>query len=968
MAIIGALAIVGVAAALGVHALHPQHPQLPEPLNLLAEALGLAQVSVPADWAIDKQPPPVAENLKITASLGELAEPFAHPDANAAWRQYRAGNAAKALELAEKHWRASAAERPADKDSDKNSDNDRRMFAFLLAQLRWADGKKTDAIAAARYAAGHPAMGIAALRWVVARADEAGLSAVVLGLAANRPEPGLRLAKARALRRNGEYRLALAELDAIAAAKGTTLFRRAQVERIRALQASADDDRAMALAREMLAGGAKSAQAEEIVDLVLGGSDAGWQKRLERRPQDAALVLDALVFTAQRRRYPRAIAGLDALAKAKGIDVAVACHAQSWLAKCYDRKADFDKSLAALGVLAEKCEGKPEIAALIVDEDPLGAGDIAWRKGRALGLQGKLEGAQWLKKALDQGLGGVEAGEAKLLAGALQDAGAREVLEKQGPVAAADYAERDMADVALWRVALQRMIDKDWKGALGLLDGLAENRDSSPAPVGDAPAKDARFDDRDWAMGRADYFAGRALWALNKKDAAVQRWQRTARRHPLSYYAQMALAQLRAAGQGDAAALTQPDAKLLAGPPAGNEWLADQRVQRARLLGQLGWHDEAGEELDAAGLGRDPGGAGKWQAGDPARTWSRAALDDEAGRWTASHAVGRDLLRAYTASWPHDGNRKAWQIAYPRGFQSLMDAAAKEFELHPSVAYAICRSESGFNPRIESSAHAYGLLQLIVPTAKAMAKGLDVDATAETLKTPAVNVRLGAKYLKKLFDRFEREQQMAAGYNAGGGAVGRWRKQRGDWPMDLFVETIPFRETRDYAKRVSSAIAVYRNLYYGDAAFELALTQKPVPSGDEPATEPSGLANPLPAAPARIEAIAAAKPQVDADAVQPAAKPAKMAKPGQLAKPSQPAKPAKKLQIAAAVAGKLAKGRDRMISAHVAIAKHPAARAHPAAKSAAKPASKAAAHSAVREKPGHVGSAGHSKRPVHKAK
>ncbi|MSQ84528.1 MAG: lytic transglycosylase domain-containing protein [Myxococcales bacterium] len=867
IALVAALAVLGYTAAWSVGALGPQGPRLPQPLADLAAALGVASVSLPDDWTLDKNPPEKAAELGLTAPLGEMAEPFASEAANAAWRTFREGRNAKALEQAEKVWLTLGEDSNADK---AKADHERRIFAFLLAQLRWTEGKKSAAIAAARVAAGHPALGISALRWLVARADEAGLSHVVLALIGDRNEPSLRLARARALRRNGEFRSALAELGAVNAPKGTALLRRVQVERARALAASGQDDASVAVMRELLATGGKSNQAEELADWLLGSSDAVWQKRLEKRPQDAIAVLDALVFTAQRRRYPRAIPALKALSETASRDPAVACHALSWLAKCHDRKAEFDKSLAVLAGLKDRCDADAEVrkavVALQVAEDPLGSGDIAFRTGRALAIQGKIEGGPWLKKAVDQGLNGQEASDAKLLLLVLSDPSAREVLEKQGPVAAQDYAERDMIDVAVWRVALQRLIDKKWQAALDLLDRLAAARDQGTAPAGETAQLETGFDDRDWAMGRAEYFAARALLELNRKDDALRRWRSVVQRHPLSYYAQMALAQLRKLGIDKLDSLTATPDAVATGPEITSTLLADVRIQRARKLGQLGWHDEAGEELDAAGLGRDSERTQKWQLGDPAQLWARAAMDDEAGRWTASHAVGRDALRAYTTAWPHDGNRAAWKLAYPRGYRALMDAAAKEFDLHPSIVYAICRAESGFNAKVESFAHAFGLLQLIVPTAKAMAKGLDIDATAETLKLPPVNVRLGAKFLKQLLTRFEREQQMAAGYNAGGGAVGRWRKQRGDWPMDLFVETIPFRETRDYAKRVSSTIAVYRNLYYGVPAFELALTQKALPAGDDPATEPSGQAAPFPI-PAQVT------PKVESDALESATAP-----------------------------------------------------------------------------------------------
>ena len=842
-------------------------PTPPPFLQQWAGALGLAvHADLPSEWTLEGQPPEKASDLALTQPLGALPEPFGSPQALAAWKAWQQGKLQEASKLAEDAWK---------KLETGKRDDERQRLAMLLTQLRWIQGDKVGALQMARLAAAHPALGIAVLRWIVARADEAGLSSVALTLVGDRAEPGLLLYKAKALRRNGDREGAARLLAAIDAPIGTGLGKRLLVERVRAALAAGDDDKAMELLRQGIAKAGKSTAAEELVDLLLGSTDSTWQTRLKTRPQDGAAVLDALVYSAQRRRYARAMPALEALAAQASVSKAVRCHALSWAAKCRDRRAEFDKSLTLLEKLDSECKGDADGTALVVDEDPLGKGDIAYRTGRALALLGKAEANKPLQRALDQGLTGLDGDDAKTLLLLAGSAEALAVLEKQGPVAAQDYAERDMVDVAAWRVALQRMIDTKWKDALLILDRLAEVRDRDPVPKGEA-GESVRYDDRDWGRGRADYFAGRALHELGKHEAAVERWKRVVTRHPLSYYASMAMAQLQTRSKL-APADVLVERNLEAGPQVTDAVLADAGVQRARLLGQLGWHDEAGEELDAAGLGRDTSANLKWQAGDPGKVWTRAALDAEAGRWVSSHAVGRDVLRAYATAYPGPGNRLAWEVAFPRAYAELMQAAATEFDLHPSILYSICRSESGFNPKVESSAHAIGLLQLILPTAKEMARGLSLDANEATLRQPAVNIRLGAKYLKRLLDRFEREQQMAAGYNAGGGAVGRWRKQRGDWPMDLFVETIPFRETRDYAKRVTSSIATYRALYYGEPLYALGLTQKSLPSGDEPATEP-------PSKPAQSGQNAPPAAPVDADAVETVGQGKIAAKPAQLSK------------------------------------------------------------------------------------
>ncbi len=816
---------------------------------------------LPDEWAVDLDKVPKSDapiKNAVTAPLGELANPFRDADARKAWEAWHEGRFQDALEPASKAWTALGKRDP---------EQERPLLAFLYAQTRLYAKDNAAALAAAKIAATHPLLGGEALTYIATRADEQGLSFVVLALLKGRTEPQNLLLKAKALRRNGQFDAAVEMLGQFRPGNGTGLWRKQQLEGMRLANARGKFDAAVQIAQQLIDQAGKSTQTEEAVEFLIGGSDAVWQARLKKRPQDAAAVLDALVWTAQRRRYPRATPALEALAKDTTLALPVRCHARSWAAHTHDRKGELDASIALLETVVDECAA-PEVAQLIVDEDPLGPGDAQWRIGRARLLQGKLEGTADLKKALELGLGGLDGDDAKTLLhlATLPDAAAK--LKQHGATSANDYAERDIVDVMAWRFAMDAMVAGKWQDALKILNRLVEVRDSEATETAFAPrannAPPPRYDDRDWARGRADYFAGRALQALGKDDAAIDRWKRVVLRHPLSYYATMSLGQLQASG---AHMPDLPKEPLAAGPQLTAKLLADPNVQRARLLGQLGWHDEAGDLLDAAGLGRDVAPTDKWSAGDPQGAWARAALDDEAERWTSSHAMGRDALRRYATRYPDVDNKLAWQIAYPRAYRTLIEGAAQEFGLHPSVVWAIGRSESGFNPRVESHAAAIGLLQLILPTAQAMAKPLGLTADATTLRQPSVNVRLGARYLKALLSRFDREAQMAAGYNAGGGAVGRWRKTRGDWPMDLFVESIPFRETRDYAKRVCSSIAVYRNLYDGETLHAFGLTQKALPTQDEPPTEPSSNAGTQVAHKPAVAVIEhAAEAQVVADA------------------------------------------------------------------------------------------------------
>jgi soluble lytic murein transglycosylase len=142
-----------------------------------------------------------------------------------------------------------------------------------------------------------------------------------------------------------------------------------------------------------------------------------------------------------------------------------------------------------------------------------------------------------------------------------------------------------------------------------------------------------------------------------------------------------------------------------------------------------------------------------------------------------------------------------------------------------ALAYAIMREESGFDPRVVSPASAVGLMQLIVPTAKGMGRPLHLPGDAESLKRPEVNVAIGCRYLAVLRQQFADSPLLAIpGYNAGGGAARRWINERPAQDFDLWVERIPYEETRLYTKRVITSMTAYEMLYAPDGASEARRT------------------------------------------------------------------------------------------------------------------------------------------------
>jgi soluble lytic murein transglycosylase len=121
-------------------------------------------------------------------------------------------------------------------------------------------------------------------------------------------------------------------------------------------------------------------------------------------------------------------------------------------------------------------------------------------------------------------------------------------------------------------------------------------------------------------------------------------------------------------------------------------------------------------------------------------------------------------------------------------------------------------------------------MQIIMPTAKYLARDTEHKPTRENLMRPEVAVELGTKFLSSLLARHKILPLASAGYNAGGGAVAKWRRQFGDVEVDEFVERIPYREAHNYTKSVTQTWARYRWLYGGELA---TIDLQPVGSPDD---------------------------------------------------------------------------------------------------------------------------------------
>lgn len=166
--------------------------------------------------------------------------------------------------------------------------------------------------------------------------------------------------------------------------------------------------------------------------------------------------------------------------------------------------------------------------------------------------------------------------------------------------------------------------------------------------------------------------------------------------------------------------------------------------------------------------------------------------------------------QAIAGAWDAD-LKEVTRIRYPTPHLDAFRHGAFSANLPMSLLLAISRRESAFNPRARSPAGARGLMQLMPATARGVADRIrDRRPSTEDLLRPDTSVRLGAHHLAGLMSRYDGHRVLAiAAYNAGESRIDRWLKGASGMPTAVWVERIPFQETRAYVKNVLVAATIY---------------------------------------------------------------------------------------------------------------------------------------------------------------
>ena len=372
------------------------------------------------------------------------------------------------------------------------------------------------------------------------------------------------------------------------------------------------------------------------------------------------------------------------------------------------------------------------------------------------------------------------------------------------------------ADQAEFHVARSHALAGRWKDAAQALDDYVKHfpngHDKREAEryraIAHLNAKDHKIARKlleDLAGGDSDGFAQArwtnlaALAALRDGDRthAVARWSEVARSRPLSWPALVARARLTAAAAP--LPLTIDPAETGEAPSLIAVELPPP-VDVLHRIGLDGDAEEALREREALVVAKAQG------RGTEALCAAYALLDRGKRRFQISLQIPAQLL----ASAPGPRNRWAWECVYPRPHKGSIREREVSAKLPPDLLWAVMRQESAFDEEVISPARAVGLLQLMPETARVVASGAGMAHDEGWLVRADHNIALGAIYMRDLLDKLGGSVPLATGaYNAGPEAIARWQGHAKGETLDVFVETIPFLETRGYVVRVMGNLARY---------------------------------------------------------------------------------------------------------------------------------------------------------------
>lgn len=341
----------------------------------------------------------------------------------------------------------------------------------------------------------------------------------------------------------------------------------------------------------------------------------------------------------------------------------------------------------------------------------------------------------------------------------------------------------------------------------------------------------ARYADKDTTnRGKAGYWSARDSERAGKIAEACALYDGVIYRYSANWYGHLALGRLATMkNQGHCRSTTAPNptvAKAVANlkivtvaAETAREKELD-RVEKSEELTTIGLFDWAIDELTVA----------KKTANNSPKI-NLALSQHYTLKGDRVNAL-LSLQKSYPDSaqmFPEEMGREEWAIFYPLTNWNEIKQWATARGLDRYQVAGVIRQETIFDADAKSHANAYGLMQLLLPTAKATARkyGTTIPTSASELYNPQLNIELGTAYMKDQFTKFGRFEYVGIAYNAGPGRVPQWRATL-PAEMDEFVEAIPFKETKGYVQGIIRNTAQYRRLYDDNGNFRANVGTKPL--------------------------------------------------------------------------------------------------------------------------------------------
>jgi soluble lytic murein transglycosylase len=342
-------------------------------------------------------------------------------------------------------------------------------------------------------------------------------------------------------------------------------------------------------------------------------------------------------------------------------------------------------------------------------------------------------------------------------------------------------ASPGFAKLARWRLAWSDVSTKQHATAIKRLRLMAEG------------------DILDIEVRRAIYWLALSEIAQGNFDEGRAGLERLLEEVPLTYYGFLA---------SDRLDVRNPSARLVLPPRTlAQAGRPDRAIERSSILVRAGFPELARLELESR-----------------VRSDRPMALEDRVGAAELFHSIG-DHYRAVRVIVDGFGGaldqgidpdwREAWLQAWPRPYREAVERVAREFSADPALLYAIMREESSYRPDAESPVGARGLMQIMPPTGEGIADALEVQGfVPDSLFQAETNIRFGSYYMQKLLrDLGGRPPLAIAAYNAGPEIVETWAAEQDPFVTDVFVDSVPYGETRRYVRRVLRSYRLYRLLY-----------------------------------------------------------------------------------------------------------------------------------------------------------